>query len=136
MFWFRRTASSGDFFTPADDLLKSEPKMIVFKLDSEYDSKATQFVLFTLDKFQDLSKLLGDGHSVYIKGFTNLPLNSIKSGDIAEINKVNSDDSWPKIVTGKTEKMEYLFLAEAITKDDERYMSGEAPTAIRRNNAK
>ena len=128
---------SGDFFTPADDLFKSEPKMIVFKLDSEYDFKATQFVFSTFDKFQDVPKLLGEGHSVFIEGFTNLPLGSTDYDNIDKINKMSSDDNWHKIVTGKSknEKVEYLFIAEAIKKDDERYISREAPTAIRRNTA-
>ncbi|KAL1819830.1 hypothetical protein ACET3Z_014699 [Daucus carota] len=117
--------------TPADDLSKSESKRIVIELNSEFDSTITKLVLFTLDKFQDLPKLLGEGHSVFVKGFINLSLNSIKSD---EINKVRSDDNWPKIVTGKTEKGEYVFLAEAITKDDERYMPREAvAAAIGRN---
>ncbi|XP_017246368.1 uncharacterized protein LOC108217964 [Daucus carota subsp. sativus] len=134
---YRDTNLSGDFFTPADDLFKSEPKMIVFKLDSEYDFKVTQFVFSTFDKFQDVPKLLGEGHSVFIEGFTNLPLGSTDYDNIDKINKMSSDDNWHKMVTGKSknEKVEYLFIAQVIKKDDERYISREAPTAIRRNTA-
>ncbi|KAL1819825.1 hypothetical protein ACET3Z_014694 [Daucus carota] len=110
----RRTTSSGEILPP-DDFSKPS---FVFNLDSKYESAITQFVLFTFDKFQDLPKLLREGHSVFVKGFINLPLNSIKSD---EINKVRSDDNWPKIVTGRTENMECLFSAEAIAKDDEWY---------------
>ena len=112
--------------TPADDLSNSESKITVFNLDSKFESRTIQLVLFTFDKFQDLPKLLGEGHSVFVKGFLNLSLNSIKSD---EINTVRSDDNWHRIVKGKTEKMEYLFVAEAITKDDERYMPREGVAA-------
>ncbi|KAL1819834.1 hypothetical protein ACET3Z_014703 [Daucus carota] len=129
----RRTNLSGDFFTPADDLLKSKPKSIVFELDSEYNSTTAQFVFSTFDKFQDVPKLLGEGHSVFIEGFTNLPLGSTNYDNIDKINKVSSDDNGHKIVTGKSknEIVEYIFIAQAIKKDDERYISPEAPTAIR-----
>ena len=129
---------SGDFFTPADDLLKSKPKSIVFELDSGYNSTTAQFILSTFDKFEDLPKLLGEGHSVFILGFTNLPLGWTNDDDCIDIiNKMSSDDDRYKIVTGKSknEKVEYIFLAEAIKKDDERYISREASAAIRRNPA-
>ncbi|KAL1819826.1 hypothetical protein ACET3Z_014695 [Daucus carota] len=107
-------------------ITKSESKRTVLELDSEFDSGITQLVSSSFDEFQDLPKLLGEGSSVFVKGFTYLSLNSFKSD---EINKVRSDDTWPKIVKGKTEKLEYVFSAEAITKDDKRYMPTEAVAA-------
>ena len=123
------TTSSGEIKIPIpdDDLSKSGSKRIVPDFNSEpADPRIIQLVLFTFDKFQDLPKLLGEGHSVFIQGFTNLPLNS----NMNDIIRVRSDiNNWHRIVKGKTEKMEYLLVAEAITKDDERYMPREGVAA-------
>ncbi|KAL1819831.1 hypothetical protein ACET3Z_014700 [Daucus carota] len=121
----RLTSSVGEIgiSTPVDDLSKFESKKI--------DSLLTQLVLLMLDDFEDLPKLLGEGHSIFIKSLIDIPLKSIK---FDEIDKVWSDewneDNWPKKVKGKPQKTEFM-LAEAIAKDDERYMPREAAaTAI------
>ncbi|KAL1819832.1 hypothetical protein ACET3Z_014701 [Daucus carota] len=104
--------------TPVNDLSKSESRRIVKNLDSaKHDSLITQLVLLVLDEFEDLPKLLGEGHSIFIKDEWN-------------------EDNWPKKVNRKTKQMGSVMLAEAIAKDDERYMPREAAaTAIEWNNA-
>ncbi|KAL1819829.1 hypothetical protein ACET3Z_014698 [Daucus carota] len=124
--------------TPVDELSKYESKRTVFNLDSaKHSSKITQVVLIMLDEFEDLPKLLGEGHSIFIKGLTNVPLNSIKFDGT---NKIWSgewnEDNWPTKVNRKTKQMGSVMLAEAIAKDDKRYMPREAAaTAIERNNS-
>ena len=97
-------------------------------LDSaKHDSLITQLVLLVLDEFEDLPKLLGEGHSIFIKGLGNIPLKPIKFDGINEILPDEwNEDNWPKKVNRKTKQMGSVMLAEAIAKDDERYMPREA----------
>ena len=98
----------------------------------------TKFVLLVLDEFEEyLPKILGEGHSIFIEGIIDIPLNSIKFDEINKIwpGKWN-EDNWPKKLKGKPKRMGVM-LAEAIAKHDERYMPREAAaSAIKRNNAK
>ncbi|KAL1819828.1 hypothetical protein ACET3Z_014697 [Daucus carota] len=131
----RLASSSGQIgiSTHVDDLSKwSKYK------SKKIDSLVTKFVLLVLDEFEEyLPKILGEGHSIFIEGIIDIPLNSIKFDEINKIwpGKWNEDD-WPKKLKGKPKRMGVM-LAKAIAKHDERYMPREAAaSAIERNNAK